>query len=389
MPDFLTGNTDYLTLVAVAAVSSWLLQRWLAHRGVFHGLAAIWLSLAVLLTAGWFAVNAAGKRERERIKQLLEGFPPTYAVELERLGHASITAETKADDAVYLDLIAAQLRWLRANPFINDIYTIAKRPDGGFALLVDSETDYDQNGRIEGDTEARTAIGEPYDSPDPSLLAAFAGESSFSEQPYSDRWGQWVSAYHPLRDGSGRVVAVVGVDFSARQWLAAIRNARLGAIGLVVVATLLVLCLAAALAIIRLQRESADQRKFAAVEKAARDRFETLVNSIDGIVYEFNLQTGLFDFVSSQAEAILGYPVDHWLNKRDFWAAHLAPDEREKVIEARRKFLTTGAPFEVDYRLIHADGRSVWIHERSQAVDVDDSPALVRGVLFDVSKERR
>ncbi len=388
MRDLIETNTDYLILIAASAVVVFLLQRWLARRGVFHGTATIWLSLAALLIAGWFAVNAAENRERDRIKQLLQGFPPTYAIELERLGHASISASTKEDDPVYLELIAAQFRWLKVNPFINDIYTIAPDAGGAYVILVDCETDYDHNGKFESEIEERTPIGKAYASPDPALPAALSGTPSFSARPYSDEWGQWVSAYHPLRDEKGAVTAVVGVDFSAADWIAAIRGARLGAVGLVIVATLLAISLVAASVIIRLHHENAEQRKIAAIQKAGRERFETLVNSIDGIVYEFNLQTGLFDYVSNQAETILGYPAAHWLNKRDFWASHLAPDQKDKVVAARQRFLTTGAPFEVEYQLIHAGGRSVWIRERSQAVSPAGTPALVRGVLFDVTEEK-
>lgn len=389
MADFIDSNLDYLILVAAMALAAWLLQWWLARRGVFHGSSAIWLALGAVLLTGWFATRSAGHRERDRIKQLLMGFPPTYAVELDRIGHDKITADTPADDPVYLDLIEAEKRWLKVNPYINDIYTIARVKDGGFVLLVDSETDYNRDGRIEGETEARTPIGESYASDDASLAKALDGEPSFSERPYVDRWGHWVSAYFPMRNAQGVVTAVVGVDFSAAEWMAAIRRARLGAIGMVMVVSLLCVGLVAAFAISQLQRQHAEQRKLTEIQKAGRERFETLVNSIDGIVYEFNLQSGLFDYVSNQAESILGFPMDHWLNKRDFWASRLAPEEKDKIVVAREQFLKSGASFEVEYRLLHADGHRVWIRERSQAVLPSGVPTLVRGVLFDVTEVKQ
>lgn len=388
MGDFLQSNLDYLILTAALLLITWLLQGWLARRGVFHGSMTLWVALGVVLVGGWFGTRAAGNREQNRIKELLQGFPPTYAVELERIGHEKMTPDTAPTDPVYLELIEAEKRWLRVNPYINDIYTMGRRADGRIVLLVDSETDYNRDGRIEGDVEARTPIGEAYASDDASLAKALNGAASFSERPYVDRWGDWVSAYHPLRNSQGVAQGVVGVDFAATQWLAAIRRARLSAIGAVVVISLLCLGLVAGFAIRQLQRENAEQRKLTEIQKAGRERFETLVNSIDGIVYEFNLQTGLFDYVSNQAEAILGFPMEHWLNKRDFWASRLAPEERDKVIAARDRFLRTGASFEVEYRLAHADGHWVWIRERSQGVVPSGVPTLVRGVLFDVSEGR-
>jgi PAS domain-containing protein len=389
MSDFIATNADYFVLVAVSVAVAWLVQRWLAKRGVFYGPAAIWLTLGALLLGGWFLTTAAGNRERTRIKELMEGFPPTYAVELERLGHAAMTATTPVTDPVYLELIAAQNRWLKVNPYVNDIYTIGKNADGKLVILVDSETDYNHDGRIEGELEQRTPIGELYGSTDASLHAALGGTAGFSARPYSDRWGQWVSSYYPMRDAKGDVNSVVGVDFPAASYLAAIRRARLGAIGMVVVATLLCISLVAGSAISQLERQNAEQRKMTAIQKAGRERFETLVNSIDGIVYEFNLQTGLFEYVSNQAEAILGFPASTWLNKRDFWESRLSLEEKEKVVAARKRFLKTRASFEVEYKLIRSDGREVLIRERSQALSSLEVPTLVRGVLFDVSQEKR
>ena len=158
---------------------------------------------------------------------------------------------------------------------------------------------------------------------------------------------------------------------------------------MVVVATLLCISLVALYEISRLERDNAEQRKLTAIQKAGRERFETLVNSIDGIVYEFNLQTGHFEYVSNQAEAILGFPASTWLNRRDFWESRLPPEEKEKVIDARKRFLKTRASFEVEYRLVHSNGHDVWIRERSQALSSLEVPTLVRGVLFDVSEEKR
>lgn len=389
MSEFIENQADYLLLVAAAVGVAAFLQRWLAKKGVLYGPAPIWFILAALLISGWFFTNYASDREKSRIRQLMDGFPPTYAVELERLNHAAVSALTKPDDPTYLQLVEAEKRWLEVNPYINDIYTIGKDENGKFFMLVDSETDYDHNGRLEGEREQRTAIGEPYPSPDPSLAVAFAGKASFSSRPYTDRWGSWVSSYFPLHDTQGKVNAVVGVDFDANNWLAVIRRARLGAIGLVLVASLLCLSLVAGAEIRRLERDNEEQRKMTAIQKAGRERFETLVNSIDGIVYEFNLQSGLFEYVSNQAETILGFPPSVWLNKKDFWESRLALEDKEKVIKARKGFLRSRTAFEVEYHLVHADGRNVRVRERSQAISSLEAPTHVRGVLFDVTQETR
>jgi hypothetical protein len=108
-------------------------------------------------------------------EKMMCGYVPTYAEELARMGHAQLTLETAADDPGYLAMIDAEKRWLAANTSIADIYTFRKRADGKIVLLVDSETDYDRNGSIEGEREQRTAIGEVYEEATPFLELAFEG----------------------------------------------------------------------------------------------------------------------------------------------------------------------------------------------------------------------
>src|SRR5690606_1928276 len=123
---------------------------------------------------------------------------PIYAREMERLGHAHLPDNVAPDDPAYLDLINAQVAWLRANSSVADIYSIRRTADGRHILLVDSETDYDGNGFFEGPVEARTVPGEELFADYDLISSAFAGRQGFADVPASDRWGTWISAYAPM-----------------------------------------------------------------------------------------------------------------------------------------------------------------------------------------------
>lgn len=73
--------------------------------------------------------------------------------------------------------------------------------------LVDLWANYDA---------AKAARFLEVDVPGPKVLRAME-EGVFVEAPeiYEDKWGQWMSAFAPLRDDSGRVVAVLGLDIEA------------------------------------------------------------------------------------------------------------------------------------------------------------------------------
>lgn len=68
----------------------------------------------------------------------------------------------------------------------------------------------------------------------------------------------------------------------------------------------------------KVQTETA-QAETVQTETAVRDRFFTLLQDLDAIVWEMDLATWQFTFVSDRAEQILGYPVQQWLSELTFW----------------------------------------------------------------------
>ncbi len=226
MGGWLTANLDYIIYVAACAAVFALLEWWLRRRAYRGRLPRwSWPLLAGLLAGGWFLVQKAGEAEKERIQFFLQGVAPTYAQEVERLGHAKLTLQTPPDDPTYLSLVDATLRWKKVSPIVSDVYTY-RMIDGKVRFVVDSETDYNHNGVFDGDREKRTPIGREYPEADDEMKQALQGVSTFSPEPVRDEWGVWVSAQVPLHDGQGRVEAALGVDYPAEQWLRAIALGR-------------------------------------------------------------------------------------------------------------------------------------------------------------------
>ena len=284
---------DYLVFSLIVLAGFAGLRIWLRRSNRSLGIPLwTWLAVFCLIAAGWFFVQAAGQMAARQIRHMLEGFPPTYAQEIERMGHAGITTATPANDPAYLAIIAAQIRWEQVNPAIADIYTLRKLPDGRNVFIVDSETDYDRNGRFEGEREQRTPIGEIYPEADPGLERAFRGEAVFDDTPVTDRWGTWISAFVPLHDAEGRVEAVLGVDFPAAAWTHAIAQARLTAMSELCV---LAIFLGSASAVITLLRADLRNRKLAEersrqmnieLERRVRERTAELVQANDALRME-------------------------------------------------------------------------------------------------------
>ena len=220
-------SLDYLIFSVGIIAIYFSLHLWLRKTNRANGIPwPLWLALGLLLGIGWLITDYAGTEARKDIQKMVQGFPPTYARETERMGHAQLTTTTSQDDPIYKAIIDAQIRWEKANTSIADIYTMRKTPEGKIVFIVDSETDYDRDGQFKGEREQRTPIGQAYEKNIPELHRAFEGFEEFVQQPYKDEWGFWVSAFVPLYDARGNQEGVLGVDYPAESWLEAIRDAR-------------------------------------------------------------------------------------------------------------------------------------------------------------------
>lgn len=203
--------------------------------------AASGLTVLIALGAVFFAENAANLAG-DRTRSVLTAMAPTFAAEMVEAGHNQLSLETPPDDPVYLRCIEAERRWLRANPQIADVYTMAVDENGQLRFLVDSETDYNRDGDYDDSSEQRTEIGEPVDDGNGLLANVQQAGIYIDEEPFTDRWGTWVSVTAPIRDPeTGRITALLGVDYDATEFLAAQFNSRIAVVLVAGVAQILVM----------------------------------------------------------------------------------------------------------------------------------------------------
>ena len=185
-----------------------------------------WIVAVALLLVGGAVAEWMGNDRASKLEYFFAGFGPTYAQELQDHGHEYVTLDTPADDSRYLALIEMEKRWLKVNPLLADIYTFRRDDQGKVRLIVDSETDYDHNGKFEGEREERTKIGEVYGTATAKFFEALEGHTEFESDIIPDRWGIWVSSFSPIYDHLGQVEAAVGIDYPADLWLKVIGTIR-------------------------------------------------------------------------------------------------------------------------------------------------------------------
>ncbi len=120
----------------------------------------------------------------------------------------------------------------------------------------------------------------------------------------------------------------------------------------------------------------------------SQQKMEALIHSIDGIVWERTPDTFQFTFVSRQSETILGYEAQAWLAKPSFWEEKLQPQDAAKAIQMRRDLAARAQPYSFEYRMIAADGRTVWIRESATVLVEKGQAVAVRGIFHDITRQK-
>lgn len=120
-------------------------------------------------------------------------------------------------------------------------------------------------------------------------------------------------------------------------------------------------------------------------------RHRSLVEQIPAVVFTLTSEVPpKLLYQSPQVEGLLGYPVDDWLTDPEFWPRVAHPEDRERVSASWSASVETGTPFREDYRLVHADGHVVWVHERSAPVlDGEGRILFWQGISVDTTTQRQ
>lgn len=129
-------------------------------------------------------------------------------------------------------------------------------------------------------------------------------------------------------------------------------------------------------------RVEAEQRMIASKEK-----YQSLIETIDGVIWETDPNTMKITYISEQSKTLLGYEPDEWLNSDALWMQRLHPEDRKTTLEKFQNEIAAGRNHELEYRLKKKDGQYVWIRDLVTVLTENGKPTMVRGLMMDISKE--
>ncbi len=120
----------------------------------------------------------------------------------------------------------------------------------------------------------------------------------------------------------------------------------------------------------------------------SRDRFQSLVQSIDGIVWEADARTFEFTYISPQVKDVLGYTPEEWLSQNNFWYDHIVESDRNHALNHCKSQVEKLADYTMEYRFLAKDGSEVWIEDIVSVIARDNKPHWLRGIMVDITARK-
>lgn len=151
-------------------------------------------------------------------RESLERLAAVAASQLD--GNTLITLHDPAQESgEAYDKLVRPLRAIQAAaPSVAYIYTLTL--DGEqVRFVVDAALPGDKDGDGQED---HSSLWDPYDTTNEAMLASLKSASpTICDEPYTDEWGTFLTAYHPIFATDGRLAGVVGVDCTLTNYQAA------------------------------------------------------------------------------------------------------------------------------------------------------------------------
>lgn len=139
-------------------------------------------------------------------------------------------------------------------------------------------------------------------------------------------------------------------------------------------------------------RDVSERKNTEDLLRGAEFRFRTLVEQLPLISYVDSSESPASKplYLSPQIESVLGRTVEEWLSTPHLYEDSIHEEDRERVLAERQAAYELGEALRLEYRMVTADGRIVWVEDQSVFVQPPDGgPAFRQGVAIDITARKQ
>jgi PAS domain S-box-containing protein len=139
----------------------------------------------------------------------------------------------------------------------------------------------------------------------------------------------------------------------------------------------------------QLQRSAFERQLVAEALSQSQDRLNSILNSLDDVVWSVHATTFKVLYISPAAEAVYGLPQSEFFHNPHLWIEMIHPQDRQRVEGLLQKRMTAGTT-DMEYRIVGSSGEVHWLRSRSRLVcDATGSPVRIDGIETDITDRKQ
>jgi PAS domain S-box-containing protein len=139
------------------------------------------------------------------------------------------------------------------------------------------------------------------------------------------------------------------------------------------------------------QSELEERKRTEAALQEAEERYRTLVEQIPAVAYTDSAEEmGKTLYINPQLKKIAGYDPEQWVKDSDLWMKIMHSEDRDRVLETYVRTYQAGEPFNMEYRIISPEGRTIWFHDEATLIcDRSGRPLFWQGIMLNVTNQKQ
>lgn len=121
--------------------------------------------------------------------------------------------------------------------------------------------------------------------------------------------------------------------------------------------------------------------------RSSEYHYRGLIEGLSAIAWEANTADYTYNYVSPQAEHLLGYPLRQW-KEPGFWRSIVHPKDLPRTEAFCQRETASGKDHTIDYRVVSANGRTLWVRDIVSLIRQGRNP-LKRGLMIDITENKQ
>lgn len=117
------------------------------------------------------------------------------------------------------------------------------------------------------------------------------------------------------------------------------------------------------------------------------------LSTLPAVVWQADLATYTFTYVSGAVEELSGYPAAHWLAEPRFFSERIHPEDRAEVMALYQRVAANGGEAggeaSAEFRAVNPDGEPVWLRETIHIPAPGAGSRRISGVITAIGERRQ